>query len=600
MAGRAGASQRALLAAITIVLGVATLGGLAQGLCPARCRCDDEALRVSCASAGLDVVPIQLNPELRHLDLSANRVASLHLTFAFYGNLESLDLSGNLIHTLGSDNFALQQRLTSLNVSGNGIRTISKNALKGLAALRELDLSSNNVTEVEEQAFKYTSELEYLDLSRNSITSLPEGLLKNLHRIRSLILSRNSLLEVPGANLALPSTLERLDLSDNLIQELADDALPSLPALVSLSLANNVIRSVSVDSFDRLPGLLHLDLAGNNLKTVPTPALARLNVLQALVLSRNPLTSLDSIAFGNLFEMRHLELENCNLEKINSRAFADNVNLEVVILDGNRNLSELPARVLYGARHLRRVSLRRCNLATLQPTHFPVDNMAVLRIGGNPFVCNCSLHWLWNVIRSEQRRNESKLEIDSDDVLCADQEFFGKALVSLPESSLRCRLSPLYLSLFAAGCVTATAAILAFVVHVTRVKRRKRSTYTAPRPELLVYVGQGDRLDKSTESYSHRLIAGYETPGNLNYLRNKDANVYDVPQFTRPRSRNSDNRQEEGVYAVADVVTLQDEAPEVLSLYHMQTPAQIRPRTLDYEYEAPFHYHKQKPHIVFV
>ncbi|XP_029050070.1 amphoterin-induced protein 2-like isoform X1 [Osmia bicornis bicornis] len=604
---------------IAIAMAVA-MSVMANGLCPTQCRCDDESLRASCAYAGLEVVPIQLNPEIKHLDLSNNRVGNIHLSFGFYGNLETLDLTSNAIHTLGSDNFVFQKGLITLNVSNNAVRALAKNSLQGLDSLKELNLSSNNISDMDEQAFKSTSELEILNLCDNSITSLPEGLLKNLHKIRTLILKRNSLLEIPTANLALAPSLEKVDLSDNLIQELDRDSLPSLPSLVSLDLANNVIRNIADDAFDRLPDLLHLDLSGNNLTSVPTSALARLNVLSNLILSRNPLGNLGPVGFRNLFELRSLELNDCTIVSVHARAFADNVNLERISLDGNRGLKELPARVLYSARYLKWVSLRRCSLSTLQPTQFPVDGLSSLRVGGNPLVCNCSVHWLWNVIRAEERRNESRLELDSRDIICTDEEFSGKALIALSEGSLRCRLSPLYLSLSAAGCLAATATILAVIAHLTRSKRKKRLAYAAPnRPEFLVYVGRNnDELDKNAESYSRRLLArnedtSYDTPRGKAGQRSpqsQDTNIYETPRHVRTNRREEATepyarQTEEGVYAVADVTDLRDEQPEVLSLYRMQTPTAPRSNRVDYGYDYEYDYEyepplPQKPHVVFV
>ncbi|XP_033322056.1 uncharacterized protein LOC117218089 [Megalopta genalis] len=609
---------------IAIAMAVA-MSVVASGLCPTQCRCDDESLRASCAYAGLEVVPIQLNPEIKHLDLSNNRVASIHLSFGFYGNLETLDLTSNNVHTLGSDNFVFQKSLLVLNVSGNAIRALAKNSLQGMELLKELNLASNNISDMDEQAFKSTSELEVLNLSDNSITSLPDGLLKNLHKIRTLVLKENSLLEVPTDNLALAPSLENVDLSDNLIQELDRDSLPSLPSLVSLDLANNVIRNIADDAFDRLPDLLHLNLSGNNLTSVPTSALARLNVLSNLILSRNPLGVLEAVGFRNLFELRSLELNDCTIGSVHARAFADNVNLERISLDGNRGLKELPARVLYSARYLKWVSLRRCSLSTLQPTQFPVDGLSFLRVGGNPLVCNCSVHWLWNVIRTEERRNESRLELDTHDIVCSDEEFAGKPLIGLSEGSLRCRLSPLYLSLSAAGCLAATAAILVLIAHLTRSKRKKRLAYAAPnRPEFLVYVGRNnDELDKNAESYSRRLLARnedttpYDTPrGKIGQRspQSQDTNIYETPRYTRTNNRREpepyQRPAEEGVYAVADVTDLRDEPPEVLSLYRMQSPPPSAPPRsnlhrvgygydydYDYDYEPPL---PEKPHVVFV
>ncbi|XP_028049942.2 protein artichoke isoform X2 [Monomorium pharaonis] len=659
MASRGPSSLSTLPIAIAMA---AVMTVVASGLCPARCRCDDESLRVSCAYAGLEVVPIQLNPEIRHLDLSNNRVTNVHLSFGFYGNLESLDLSSNALHTLGLANFAMQQNLLALNISNNVIHTLARTTLDGLTSLKELNLAGNDISEISKQAFKSTSELEMLNLSNNSLTSLSGELLKNLHKIRTLILNKNALLDVPTSNLALAPSLERVDLSDNLILELDRDSLPSLPSLVSLNLANNVIRYIADDAFDHLPDLLYLDLSGNNLTSVPTAALARLTVLTGLVLSENPLGSLEAVAFRNLFELRNLELNDCTISNVNARAFADNVNLERISMDGNRELRVLPARVLYGARYLKWVSLRRCSLATLQPTQFPVDGLSHLRVGGNPLVCNCSVHWLWNVIRAEERRNETRLELDIHDIVCNDEEFRGRELIALTEGSLRCRLSPLYLSLSAIGCFLAAAAVLTLIARLTRAKRKRRSlAYAAPnRPEFLVYVGRGDNgLDKGAESYSRRLLArnnediSYDSPRGkvaaalaaaaaattatttTDYSpQSRETNIYETPRYARPGRRDaveptSQDKQlpaEEGVYAVADVTDLRDEPPEVLSLYRARGPPAGRSgnalhRRLDYGYNYEYDYDyeptapsspppsppppplpplSEKPHVVFV
>ncbi|KAK0098730.1 hypothetical protein PV326_004623 [Microctonus aethiopoides] len=522
-------------------------------LCPGRCKCEDEYLRAACVFASLEVVPIQLNPEIQHLDLSNNRIGSLTLAFGFYDNLQSLDMSSNVIHTLGSENFLLQKHLINLNISNNKIKTISKSALIGLESLNTLDLSNNNISDMDPQTFRYTNELEYVDLSGNSLMSLPDGLLKNLPKIKILKLRHNSLLQVPKLNLELAPSLQLLDLSDNLILEIGRDSIPFLRSLVTLNLANNVIRSISDGAFERLPALLYLNIEGNNLTVIPTDALSRLSVLSHLILSHNPLTTLNSLAFRNLFELKILDLRQCELTMINQRAFADNINLEEVLFDGNHQLQYLPSRVLYNARYLKTVSLRYCKLSTLEPTHFPVDDLKTLRVGGNPFVCNCSLHWLWNVIHTEEQRNKTKLWVDSDEIICNDPEFNGKLLNSLMESSLRCRLSTLYLSILAAGCLAATATILGLIAWITRVKRRKRLPFAPPnRPELLVYVGQSPRAPEKNllnERYSgnRRLIEQnhdglYDLPrqndnknigmiNNFNYQMNSNSNgLYEMPQ----------------------------------------------------------------------
>jgi hypothetical protein len=77
------------------------LGPMAGAMCPPRCECDDAALVVSCEDAQLEVLPIQLNPEVETVRLRGNRIASLEFSMAFYTRLRSLDVSTNRLQNLG-------------------------------------------------------------------------------------------------------------------------------------------------------------------------------------------------------------------------------------------------------------------------------------------------------------------------------------------------------------------------------------------------------------------------------------------------------------------------------------------------------------------
>uniref|UniRef100_A0A6V7ISL2 LRRCT domain-containing protein n=1 Tax=Bracon brevicornis TaxID=1563983 RepID=A0A6V7ISL2_9HYME len=413
---------------------------------------------------------------------------------------------------------------------------------------------------------------------------------------------------MPSNNLVLTPKLITLNLANNLIENVPADSLSSLKNLKYLNLASNMIRSIADDAFKQLQELTYLSLEDNYLTKVPTITLSNLNALSSLILSKNPLSTIESQAFGNMLELKHLDLRECKIKNIDAIAFTDNANLETIYLDGNRELEELPQKVLYGSyKNLKTVSIRNCHLSTLQPTQFPVDQLTTLRLGGNPLVCNCSVQWLWSLIHTEEERNETHLSLDSDEIVCADEEFFSKPLKTLTEGSLRCRMSTLYLTLSAAGCLMATGIILALIAYVTRVKRQKRPSFAPPnRPELLVYVEPNTDTAKSQP----RLIARkeeelYDLPHGKPTVDHES--FYEAP-YCNPRSTTTTRSTTEGVYAVADVTDLRDTPPEVLSLYriHQNTPASPKPsrtrRTLptgyDYEYRPPLPHHK--PHIVFV
>lgn len=176
----------------------------ALAFCPQGCVCN--TLRISCESAGLDVVPFQLNPEANTLTLRGNNILTLEYTVNFYQQLQQLDISQNRLQSLGSKNFDALARLASLNVSGNEISTFGKDAFKGLSALRVLDLSDNLIENLERNMFAEMHDLWELHLQRNRLASVPDGVLSALVNLRVLQLSGNQLLAVPSAALARYST----------------------------------------------------------------------------------------------------------------------------------------------------------------------------------------------------------------------------------------------------------------------------------------------------------------------------------------------------------------------------------------------------------
>lgn len=623
-------ASKSELLIINLMIIIITLSNstIANDLCPGNCNCEDEYLRASCANADLDIVPIQLNPEIRHIDLSYNRITTLHLAFGFYDSLESLDLSYNIIHTIGVDNFSLQQRLITLNLSNNLIRNIAKNGLNGLNNLVNINLSNNNISELNYQSLHHCNELKIFNISGNTLTSLPIGLFNNNNKIINLDLSRNSLLDMPTSNLLSLKNLKYLNLSDNLIQSITRNSIPILSSLITLNLSNNVLRFIDDNSFDYLISLKNLSLDGNNITNLPTIALSKLNVLSKLILSKNPISKLDKLSFRNLFELKYLDLRDCNIRWIDNQAFSDNVHLIEIKLDGNHELTILPPRMLFNLHNLKIVTLRNCNLATIEPTNLPVDNLNQLQIGGNPIVCNCSVHWLWNVINTYEKRNNTKntninnnLIIDSHDIICYDNEFMGKKLSTLSDNSLKCRMSTFWMLITAACCFITITLVLLLSIYITRNKRQKRPSYTPPinRPELLVYVGTNNhnvnpkktsRLIEKTNDDLYDLPSVknetyYESPychRNGNVVSNVGGSFNNGPSMSL-----YDNRQSsiEGVYAVADVTDIRETPQEVLSLYRMHSPKSSRTRRLptnsdfnyDYDYRPSL---PDKPHVVFV
>ncbi|CAB3239809.1 unnamed protein product [Arctia plantaginis] len=421
-------------------------GAAARTLCPARCACDDALRAASCANASLEIVPIQLNPEATHINLTHNAIDNLLYTFGFYTQLTVLDISYNKVVDLGSKNFENNIEMTYLNLSNNFLKRLDKETFRGLKSLVDLNLADNAISSIHVQTFKDLSALERLDLSNNRLVKFEPETFKPLMSLKILSLKNNSILDIPSPNLGFVLHLEVLDLSENLIEQVTKLGIPHLQELKHLDLNNNLIESVDQLGFHNLPSLRHLDLSDNNMTSIPTSALSKLSNLSHLYLSGNFFQNITALSFQSLFHLKHLHLSRLyELEKIDSRAFVDNINLQKIWMNENLKVNEVPPRLFHGNPKLTHIYMRNNALVALEAAHFPIDRLQELEISGNPFVCNCSILWLWKLGRESEISNKksgnasSILKIDYENVKCATPAHLnGVLFIQIPESEFGC------------------------------------------------------------------------------------------------------------------------------------------------------------------
>lgn len=421
-------------------------GATARTLCPAKCACDDALRAASCANASLEIVPIQLNPEATYINLTHNSITDLLYTFGFYTQLTVLDISYNRIVDLFDKNFENNIEMTHLNLTNNFLKRLDKDTFVGLKGLVDLDLSSNELFDIHPLTFKDLSSLERLDLSSNKLVEIKKDTFGPLTSLKLLSLRNNTILDLPTLNFGFLVHLEFLDMSLNLVQEIPKHGIPYLKELKHLDFNTNVIENIDQLGFHNLPSLRHLDLSNNNMTSIPTSALSKLSNLSHLYLSGNFIQNVTALSFQSLFHLKHLHLSRLfDLEKIDSRAFVDNINLQKIWMNENLKIREVPPRMFHGNPKLTHIYMRNNALETLEASHFPIDRLQVLEISGNPFVCNCSLLWLWKLgmeseINNRRSKNTSSiLKIDYEDVKCtAPMHLKGVLFIQCPESEFGC------------------------------------------------------------------------------------------------------------------------------------------------------------------
>ncbi|XP_039953673.1 nyctalopin [Bactrocera tryoni] len=387
-----------------LLLGTLTLLSLhaqTQAFCPSKCQClsGEANSRAYCVDAALEDVPIQLNPETKYINLTRNKIRNLEFTLPFYMKLEVLDLSQNIIDTLGSKNFEFQKDMRTLNLSRNSVSALQKDAFRGLSNLLVLDLSYNRIEVADASAMSDLTSLIKLDLTNNNIVSLEDNCFHNMISLEILKFKNNQLLDVPSNNLQHLHALKSLDLSDNLVEYVRNDSFEGLRELVMLTMRGNVISELDLSAFEGLTALKHLNLADNNLTMVPTQQLSKLSNLTYLSLSGNRFTQLPAVAFMNLFHLRELHLNRLDhLNRIDSRAFIDNTHLQALHLTNNLQLYDIPMRLFQGNPNVLEIYMQGNSLQTLYSAQFPVDQLERLYLGDNPLQCNCSLLWLWRLV----------------------------------------------------------------------------------------------------------------------------------------------------------------------------------------------------------
>jgi Leucine-rich repeat (LRR) protein len=493
---------------VTVVVLVASPTAV-QTFCPSMCQCDDSLLEASCSGSRLDSVPILLNPSLRSLHLAHNRIASLRQSVSFYGELRRLDLSHNVLHSLGLLHFQPLGQLEWLNVSNNLVSSLEMESFAGLRSLTVLDLSANRLTRLTDDLFVELPALVTLILSGNKIQTVAAGAFDSLRQLHTLRLEDNNLGHVPSAALApLAASLRSLYLSKNLIETLEDGTFRHLARLRFLGLNDNAIDRVdplafdtlvSLDaldlSFNRLDGVVeaftaslspmtHLDLSGNLWRQLPANFLSGLPRLQTLNISyMEYLRSVDPAVF-------HVSRPAANGSLSSSVTSSSSTSLPVkvlpivnLVMTNNALWNHLPLGVFHGLdAHLVRLDLSGNAFETLDMGrhHHSADwpHLNYLNVAYNPLQCNCSLLWLWNML--QQRNHSTAVSGGSPAVVVVNvtcsgpPPFSGLPLSSLNQSDLFCSLA-LPVSIIVLLVISWLVLVAGLVVLVIYWRRRRNA-----------------------------------------------------------------------------------------------------------------------------
>ncbi|XP_030754694.1 uncharacterized protein LOC115881379 [Sitophilus oryzae] len=134
------------------------------------------------------------------IDLSSNRLTNFSFSnqsisnsnSKFYKSVEFFNISGNFFEII--EEHFVGPEVDTADLSYNLITALSKDAFSTALKLQYLYLNNNKLTSIHKATFRQQINLKYLDLSSNPIVTIPFGLMNNLNSLIYLDLSNSKAL----------------------------------------------------------------------------------------------------------------------------------------------------------------------------------------------------------------------------------------------------------------------------------------------------------------------------------------------------------------------------------------------------------------------
>lgn len=432
---------------LTLVsLMVLCLGEAVLAFCPETCICNDSSLMVRCIGSNLETVPMTLNPEIRSLILKYNNFKEVgSASFQFHPELEQVDISHNQLSGIQDKTFDAQKKLLTLRINNNKLNgsDLNEQTFFGLESLVLLNLRSNEIKLLPGGVFEHLPNLKELDLGDNGLESIDVNAFSGLASLQTLKIDHNHLARIPQEPLSLLAHSSFLDISFNMIRGLDDNSFSFLPNLKDLDLSGNQLSlDLSRFAFQGLEALTSLRLNKANLSSVPTEELFPLARLQQLYLNENNFATIAPNSFVGLRMLKGIEIGGClELTSVQANAFKGNNELIRINISNNGLLTTIENNAFPVMPNLSYVDFSNNSLSTVNYGLVGWRKLEVVRVGGNPWQCDCSIQFLQSIILELKThsqvspsetgeclgpRSESGLSIgDADLSHCQNQQGWG-------------------------------------------------------------------------------------------------------------------------------------------------------------------------------
>ncbi|XP_016152994.1 PREDICTED: leucine-rich repeat-containing protein 32 [Ficedula albicollis] len=249
--------------------------------------CEMANSQAFCHNKDLHQIPHELHLNVNKIDLSGNLIHSIpEMPLSFYTSLQYLDLSFNQISSITSGVFAHMTSLLEINLANNHLHELTQNGTEGIGLLPKveiMDLSHNNLYNgMAEHFINQAPTLQYLSLADNSIVKISHKMFQGCPSLVEIDLQRNIIMEIEEGAFETLANLSKLNLSTNSITCISDFNLRQLEIL---DLSRNSIETFTTTKSNDEYSLRSLDLSGN--KLLHFPVFPPVNKLVTLNLSNN-------------------------------------------------------------------------------------------------------------------------------------------------------------------------------------------------------------------------------------------------------------------------------------------------------------------------
>lgn len=247
-----------------------------------------------------------------------------------------------------------------------------------------INLSHNNIKTLPQTIFDRIPVIEEIDLGFNSIERLPPRIFDKT-RLAILNLNYN---DISKSLDFIPKSLERLDLSYNKIKNIDSQLLKGLDNLIYLKMTGNGIRKIHNAAFASLKKLTHIDLSFNDLDQISALTFDNNRNLDIIKLNDNiQLKQLPVEGFDNSegsFNVYNFDISNCDISTIGENFFSKMPKLSILNLKHN-NIEILPRGLFKNLGLLVELDLSNNLLGKLNKDLFLNNrNLQKLYLSGNP------------------------------------------------------------------------------------------------------------------------------------------------------------------------------------------------------------------------